>query len=231
MDIAMNLSNPYFFQEPVRRFFRGRRFRGFAEKYAACRSVADVGGDPSLWNLIGRKDGVIVFNVWISSKPEERGDLPYVLGDGRKLPLADKSVDLAFSNSAIEHVGTFEDQAKFAAEMLRVGKRVYCQTPCRMFPIDPHLSAFFLHWLPRRWLTPRALRYFTLNGWLLRRPYHYDVTWLTKRKLRRIFPGCEIRVERFLGLPKSFVVEKSAAELREAAELRPAGQPRAAVST
>jgi hypothetical protein len=199
----MNISNPYYFQEPVRKFFRQRRFRGFLQTYSSCRTIIDVGGDPSLWDLIGRKQGVIVVNVWVAN---ERGDLPYVLGDGRKLPFADKSVDLAFSNSAIEHVGTFADQSAFAQEMVRVGRRVYCQTPCRLFPIDPHLSAFFLHWLPRRWLRPNVLRYLTLNGWLMRRPYDYDVTWLTKRKLQEIFPGCDIRIERFLGLPKSFVV-------------------------
>jgi hypothetical protein len=171
----MKLNNPYYFQEPVRRFFRSRRFRGFAEKYDSCRTIIDVGGDHNLWEIIGRQQGVIVVNVWA---PEEHGKFPYVLGDGRNLPFGDKSVDLCFSNSAIEHVGTFEDQAAFAREMVRVGRRIYCQTPCRLFPIDPHLSAFFLHWLPRGWLTPKVLRYFTLNGWLLRRPYPYDVTWL-----------------------------------------------------
>jgi SAM-dependent methyltransferase len=199
----MNLKSPYYFQEPIRQFLRKRRFRGFVERYTSCRTIVDIGGDHNLWDLIGRKDGVIVVNVWV---PEEHGNLPYVLADGRNLPFGDNFVDLAFSNSAIEHVGTFADQSKFAAEMLRVGKHIYCQTPCRMFPIDPHLSAFFLHWLPRSWLTPKLLRYFTLNGWLLRRPYEYDVTWLTRRKLRKIFPGCDVKVERFLGLPKSFVV-------------------------
>lgn len=202
----MKFRNPYYFQEPVRRFFRSRRFRGFAERYSSCRTIADIGGGHSIWGCIGRKEGVVIINVWAPEKRDERGDLPFVVGDGRKLPLADKSVDLAFSNSAIEHVGSFEDQARFAQEMLRVGRRIYCQTPCRVFPIDPHLSAFVLHWLPRRFLTPNVLRYFTLNGWLLGRPYTYDVTWLSKRKLRELFPGCQITVERFLGLPKSFVV-------------------------
>jgi hypothetical protein len=90
--------------------------------------------------------------------------------------------------------------------MLRVGKKVYCQTPCRIIPIDPHLSAFFLHWLPKEWLTPTFLRYFTLNGWLWRRPYEYDVTWISKAQLRKMFPGCTIKIERFLLFPKSFVV-------------------------
>jgi hypothetical protein len=170
------VANPYYFQEPVRAFFRKRRFAGFLERYAKCRTILDIGGDHHLWTLIGRKDGVVVINTWAQS---ERDEIPYVLGDGCKLPLPDQSVDLAFSNSAIEHVGNFERQTRFAAEMLRVGRQVYCQTPSRLFPIDPHLSAFFLHWLPVSFLTPTVLRYFTFNGWLLGRSYVYDVTWLS----------------------------------------------------
>lgn len=204
MTVAAHLwTNPYYFLGPVRRFFRERRFRDFKEQYAACQTIADIGGDPSIWSLIGRANGVTIVNVWV---PDKSSKLPYVLGDGCCLPFRDRSIDLAFSNSAIEHVGDFEHQSKFAAEMLRVGKKIYCQTPCRLFPIDPHLSAFFLHWLPRRWLTPKVLRYFTLNGWLSRCPYEYDVTWLSKSQLQSIFPKCTIKTERFLGLPKSFIV-------------------------
>lgn len=197
--------NPYDFQKPVRRFFRKRRLKGFLERFANCRRIVDIGGDHHLWTIIGRKHGVIVLNLWA---PPERDEIPYVVGNGLQLPFRDQSIDLAFSNSAIEHVGGFESQAQFAAEMLRVGKELYCQTPCRLFPIDPHLSAFFLHWLPRSFLTPTVLRYFTLNGWLFGRPYEYDVVWLPKRKLRRIFPGCSIKTERFLGLPKSYIVTR-----------------------
>jgi hypothetical protein len=197
--------NPYYFAAPFRRFFRKRRLKGFLERYAKCRTIVDIGGDHNLWTIIGRKNGVIVLNLWA---PAERDEIPYVLGDGCQLPFRDQSIDLAFSNSAIEHVGSFESQTRFAAEMLRAGRQLYCQTPCRMFPIDPHLSAFFLHWLPRSFLTPFVLRYFTFNGWLLNRPYEYDVTWLPKKKLRLIFPGCTIKTERFLGLPKSFIVTR-----------------------
>ncbi len=199
------MPSPYTILTPVRIFFRKRRFASFLEQFGNCRTIVDIGGDHNLWPIIGRKEGVIVLNVWV---PPDRNEIPYVLGDGRKLPLQDQSIDLAFSNSAIEHLDSFESQSRFAAEMLRVGKQLYCQTPCRLFPIDPHLSAFFLHWLPRSCLTPTFLRYFTLNGWLLGRPYKYDVVWLTKRKLRRIFPGCTIKTERFLGLPKSFIVTR-----------------------
>jgi hypothetical protein len=197
--------SPYQFLAPFRHFFRKRRLRSFNERFAKCRTIVDIGGDHSIWTIIGRRNGVTVLNLWA---PPDRDGIPYVLGNGLQLPFRDQSIDLAFSNSAIEHVGSFESQVRFAAEMLRVGKQLYCQTPCRLFPVDPHLGAFFLHWLPKAFLTPFVLRYFTINGWLLGRSYEYDVTWLPLSKLRQIFPGCTINVERILGLPKSFIITR-----------------------
>jgi hypothetical protein len=195
--------DPIAFQMPLRKFFRKRRFRNFVKEYERCQTILDVGGAYDMWPFVGRREGVIILNIEL---PEQTGGFSYVQGSGCALPFADQSFDLAFSNSAIEHVGSEENQFKFASEMMRVGKRVYCQTPSRVFPVDPHLSAFFLHWLPASWLKPRFLRYFTLNGWLWARPYHYNVTWISKRKLKKMFPGCRVTTERFMLLPKSFVV-------------------------
>ena len=142
------MTTPYTFFSPVRTFFRKRRFANFQERFGKCRTIIDIGGDHNLWTILGRKDGVFILNLNIWAPPG-RDEIPFVVGDGRRLPLRDQSIDLAFSNSVIEHLDDFEGQSRFAAEMLRVGKQVYCQTPCRLFPIDPHLGAFFLHWLPR----------------------------------------------------------------------------------
>src|SRR5215467_3155277 len=195
--------DPIEFQMPLRRYFRKRRFKDFVKDYQDCQTILDVGGAYDMWPTAGRSEGVVILNI---EKPAHTGGFQYVLGSGCELPFAEKSFDLAFSNSAIEHVGSEANQFQFAREMLRVGKRIYCQTPSRLFPIDPHLSAAFLHWLPASWLRPGFLRYFTLNGWLWQRPYHYDVTWISRRKLKRMFPGCKIKTERFLLLPKSFIV-------------------------
>jgi hypothetical protein len=35
-----------------------------------------------------------------------------------------------------------------------------------------------------------------------------SIRLLTRTELRQLFPGCKIRTERWLGLPKSFVVWK-----------------------
>jgi hypothetical protein len=194
---------PIDFQMPVRKFFRKRRFKNFVSDYQCCKTILDVGGQHYTWPIIGRVNGITLINI---SVPEDTGGFSYVQGSGCEMPFADRSFDLAFSNSAIEHVGSVENQFKFASEMMRVGKRIYCQTPSRLFPVDPHLTTPFLHWLPIPWLTPKILRYLTLNGWLWKKPYDYDVTWISKRKLKKMFPGCTIKTERFLGMPKSFVV-------------------------
>jgi ubiquinone/menaquinone biosynthesis C-methylase UbiE len=162
-----------------------------------------VGGEPQMWSIIGRSAGVTLINIRV---PQDTSGFKFVQGSGCDMPFADKSFDLAFSNSAIEHVGSEENQFKFASEMMRVGKKVFCQTPSRLFPIDPHLGAFFLHWLPASWLKPGFLRYFTLNGLLWKKAYEYDVTWISKKKLQQMFPGCKVKTERFMLIPKSFVV-------------------------
>jgi len=195
--------DPIDFQMPVRKYFRKRRFKNFISDYQSCRTILDVGGAHYTWDIIGRSESVAIINIEL---PEDTGGFKYILGSGCEMPFANRSFDLAFSNSAIEHVGSVENQFKFAREMMRVGKRIYCQTPSRLFPIDPHLTMPFLHWLPIRLLTPRFLRYFTLTGWLLKKPYQYDVTWISRQKLKKMFPGCKIKTERFLFMPKSYVV-------------------------
>ena len=111
----------------------------------SCKTILDVGGGRQTWKVAG---------AFLRRHDSEHfaagGHWRFHLCSGIAcdIPFPDKSFDLAFSNSAIEHVGSEENQFKFAREMMRVGKRIYCQTPSRLFPIDPHLTAPFLHWLP-----------------------------------------------------------------------------------
>ena len=86
-----------------------------------------------------------------------------VVGDGCKLQYPDQSFDIVFSNSVIEHVGTYARQQAFAAEARRVGRALWIQTPAREFFIEPHLLTPFIHFLPRP-LQARLLRYCTIWG-------------------------------------------------------------------
>lgn len=75
---------------------------------------------------------------------------PFVQADpAAGLAFADEEFDLVYCNSVIEHVPP-PRRAAFAAELRRVGRGWYVQTPAWSFPIEPHALLPFAHWLPPR---------------------------------------------------------------------------------
>jgi len=155
----------------------------------------------------------------ILRKVSEATGLPvhYALANGLELPFRDKSFDVVFSNSVIEHVGDPLRQEQFAREIARVGVRYFVQTPNRWFPVEHHLLTPLIHFLPPRWQR-RLVNKFTIWEWIARpRPdqrafflEHYlrDIRLLDSRAMRRLFPGARIIRERFLGLTKSLIAVK-----------------------
>jgi len=200
------------------RGFRRRRMRAFERSFAPspATTVLDVGGSLYNWRLLDAPFPVTLVNV---ETPHDVGELPphftFVLGSGTRLEFDDGSFDVAFSNSVIEHLGSWESQRDFAREVARVGRGVWVQTPARGFFVEPHLMTPFVHWLPRRWQR-RLLRRFTLWGWLARpspetvERFLAETRLLTFREVRELFPDCDIRRERFLGLTKAFVAVRRA---------------------
>ena len=73
----------------------------------------------------------------------------WVVADGRELPFADGSFDIAFSNAVVEHLSDRESQRRFVHELCRVARRVFLTTPNRRFPVELHTLVPFAHWLPR----------------------------------------------------------------------------------
>ncbi|MDP3957328.1 MAG: methyltransferase domain-containing protein [bacterium] len=65
--------------------------------------------------------------------------------DGRALPFADNTFDIAYSNAVIEHVGSTDEQLRFLRELYRVSRRGYLTTPNRFFPIEIHTRIPLLH--------------------------------------------------------------------------------------
>lgn len=176
-------------------------------------TVLDVGGRPFIWDLIQQEFGVSPKRlVLLNYSVETTSFVGYesVVGDGTCMKFKTKEFDLVFSNSVIEHVGKREEMRKFAAECRRVGQDFYIQTPNRWFPIEPHLVAVFIHWLPRKCY--RALSFLSVRYISLRRDHaaFYNVfegvELLNKTDLEDLFPGVPIMVERFMGLAKSFTV-------------------------
>ena len=195
--------------------FRRRRMHRFAAELGITTEtrVLDIGGTPDCWRLLVAPPRVTLLNT-----PRAIGDLAgaesWVAGDGRALPFRDGAFDVVFSNSVIEHVGDAASQRRFAAEMARVGRAYWVQTPNRWFPIEQHLLTPFLHWFPQRWQRSLAPRF---NLWRLlvraspdRRQYyieHYlgEIRLLSAAGLRQLFPDGQVVRERFCGWTKSLV--------------------------
>lgn len=192
---------------------RQRRLRDFTRQFGDCHSLVDLGGRVDMWRDNRFPAPITVVNIEPPPDPVP-ATFTYICGDARQTALPDGAFDLAFSNSVIEHVGDFADQKRFAREMLRLGRHIYCQTPNRWFPVEPHFLGLFIHWFPRRWFGYVFHRYFTMQGLTWKpdrqasRKLIDEIRLLTRRELTQLFPGCHIKAERFLGLTKSYVVWK-----------------------
>jgi hypothetical protein len=178
--------------------------------------ILDVGGEENFWKTLLPElrdwQGVSVTLMNVFPQTVSTPNFTAVTGDARHMPqFADGEFDLVFSNSVIEHVGTFEDQQAMAAEVKRVGRRYLLQTPNYWFPIEPHFVFPCFQYLPipvRTWL----LQHVSL-GWLPRTPDYNtarreveSIRLLTGREMKSLFPQAHLWRERLAGLTKSFVV-------------------------
>jgi SAM-dependent methyltransferase len=111
-------------------------------------SILDVGGIPEFWVGTDLADEITILNI----RPPSGSPMAItqLRGSATELPFEDRSFDAIFSNSMIEHLGGPANQERFAREALRVGRRVWIQTPNRWFPVEPHLLTPFIHYLPHR---------------------------------------------------------------------------------
>jgi hypothetical protein len=199
--------------------FRSRRMRLFEETFriSGRTRVLDVGGSLAIWQFASVLPEITVLNLPTALAPAgARCD--QVAGDGRWLPFRDRAFDIVFSNSVIEHVGTREDQSRFAAEISRVGRAYWVQTPNRYFPIEMHLMLPLIHFLPKP-LQRRLVYRFT--GWekvvhpttAQRRFYleHFlcELNLLDQTSLRALFPDAKILRERVLGMAKSLIAVRT----------------------
>lgn len=200
-----------------RKGFLEKRLKRFRAEFPEdrCRTIIDIGGTTTIWKLLGYRSEITLVN----SDPGELNDrngYRTIVGDGRDLHFPDRSFDLAFSNSVIEHVGDWADMQRFASELQRVGRSYYCQTPNKWFPIEPHLGTLFIHWRPSLLNHYFVVRYLTLWG-LLNKPSRAqaarsvsEIRLLSRRELGRLFPESRIVTERLFLLPKSYSAVGSA---------------------
>jgi hypothetical protein len=174
--------------------------------------ILDVGGTLSYWqdlDLLGNsKLKITILNLEIEDN--HCHNVGSIIGDGRNMyQFGEKEFDLAFSNSVIEHLRSYEDQKQMASEIRRVGKRYFVQTPNYYFPIEPHFFLPCFQFLP---ISVRVLLIQRINmGWytkikdpILARDIVLSIRLLRKDELCSLFPGCKIFQESLFFIPKSF---------------------------
>jgi hypothetical protein len=192
---------------------RFRLFEQFVEPMPRPLRIVDVGGTNEFWEHRGwaGRDDVEITLVNLEAAEERHPNITPTKGDATDMSEhADRSFDIAFSNSVIEHLFTFENQARMAAEVRRVADRAYwVQTPNFWFPMEPHFLVPGWQWLPES--TRVAILRRRGVGWAGRcpDPEHAraiveEHRLMRRKELARLFPEARIVGERFGGLVKSW---------------------------
>ncbi|HEX4758706.1 MAG TPA: class I SAM-dependent methyltransferase [Terracidiphilus sp.] len=190
--------------------FRRRRMKQFFALLTPSygERVVDIGGIAQTWQ--SESESHAPFSVTLVNNLQYEdfaGDrFQAIEADATALPFPDNAFDIAFSNSVIEHLGSWEKQQAFAREARRVAPKLWIQTPARSFPIEAHLLAPYIQYLPKS-LQHRLVRW-TPRGMLTPGVVHEivdEVRLLTYREVTNLFPDCRILRERFLGLTKSYI--------------------------
>ena len=176
-----------------------------------CR-ILDVGGEPEYWRRLGfRVEGVSVVCANLQPRPSDLDFVETVLGDATGMPqYDDRSFDVVHSNSVIEHLFTWKNQQAMAAEVRRIGKRYWVQTPNKRFPIEPHFLFPYWQYLPKsvRMAMLRKKRVGFLGPCATREEARHAVDefrLLTRAEFQSLFPEASLITERWKGLAKSFV--------------------------
>jgi ubiquinone/menaquinone biosynthesis C-methylase UbiE len=195
--------------------FRRKRFAFFLSLLARLERpvhILDIGGTDAYWKTMGldTNDQVFITLVNLTLDNITLPRVKSIVGDARHIQSADQSFDIVFSNSVIEHVGSYQDQLRMANEVCRVGKYYFVQTPNKYFPLEPHFLFPFFQFLPirlRAWL----LQNFKL-GWFTKTPDAQEarevvesIRLITKKEFKALFPNASIYEEKVLGMTKSFV--------------------------
>lgn len=187
-------------------------FKSLVARVPRPLTILDVGGTEAFWQDLDLLDDVgidvTLLNVDFPTQSSRR--VRHVRGDARALAFPDKSFDVVYSNSVIEHVGERADQRRMAQEVMRVGRRHFVQTPSYYFPIEPHFLVPGFQFLPVA-ARVRLLQSFDL-GWhrreksrALAREAVESVKLLKRREFAAFFPESTLYDEHLLGLTKSFV--------------------------
>ena len=201
----------------IRRFFKLLRHRFRQKRYLRIADlmfrssadtvdfILDLGGGPASFftAMFPRPEQIILVDIdtkLIRQAKQERPAVHMIVADGGQLPLPDRSVAMTVCNSVIEHV---DDPDALAAEIRRVSRDYFLQTPNGDFPVEPHsfIAIPFYSFIPWTWLRRFVCRVFGADY-----DYVNSVRYLSEQRLRRFFPDATIAYEKVFGVKKSFYV-------------------------
>ena len=172
---------------------RSRRHAALFPALAPGARVVDIGC--GALGLRALEPDLDITGVDVADRPQYPG--PFVRADAtQRLPFADGEFDLAYSSSVVEHVAPALRPA-FAAEVRRVARGVFVQTPAFSFPVEPHALLPFAHWLAPG-VRRRYWRLGAAGAW-------EDIALLRRGELAALFPGATIHAERLGPLAKSWI--------------------------
>jgi hypothetical protein len=191
---------------------------------AASAAIVDIGGGDGTHaaSVFPGHSNITIFDLDQEAlRAARKKGFKTILGDGTdRLPFQDGEFEFCFCSSVIEHVTGPKElvcaeqngyrfsalaeraQSHFAAEIRRVSRAYYVQTPYRYFPIESHT------WLPVALiLLPRSAQVFLISIFNRFWPKKTapDFHLLTHKDMRRLFPEAEIVCEKFMGLTKSLM--------------------------
>jgi hypothetical protein len=192
-------------------------FRGFLKKCNNDQNkfkILDIGGSFHYWHTVGVLNPEY-FHVTLLN--QQRVYIPSgitpgfasVKGDARSGAVDLSLYDLIFSNSTLEHLGSYDSMGVLAERIYTSGKPYYIQTPSYWFPLEPHCRVPFFQFFPR-----------SFRAWLI---WHYKINYfprgrslaeclkvsdstilLTRKQMQKLFPDAEIMTEMMMGFPKSY---------------------------
>jgi Methyltransferase domain len=211
-------------KEAISTYFRNRRFGFFRQFFDQVTEggkksirILDIGGTESYWQNMGfqlnANSEIVLLNLYEATVTEP--GFTSIKGDACDLSsIADKSYDLVFSNSVIEHLYTKENQQAMANEVERVGKNYFIQTPNKYFPIEPHWVFPMFQFLPFK-VKVFLTQHFNLghmpktNDSAKAIELVKEVRLISKREYLQLFKGANLFIEKFVGLNKSFIAYKA----------------------
>jgi SAM-dependent methyltransferase len=179
--------------EPFAKRARARRHARFLALVAPSPQMRILDVGCGALGLRGLAPDLDITGVDLLERPSYPG--PFLRADAaERLPFADGEFDLVYCNSVIEHIEAARRPA-FAAELRRVARGWYVQTPARSFPIEPHSLLPGAQWLPVA-LRRRYWRLGATGAW-------EEVALLRRGELEALFGVAE--PERFGPLTKSWI--------------------------